>query len=410
MADAASTADERNVITLTAIAGFSARFFEVMYPTLAVSMAWDLRLPIEQVIGWSFFGYLLLGLGVIPASFLADRVGLRRALVVAMAGAGVSALAAAEASPGTGIAACLGAIGLFGSICHPAGMPLISQAATVPVRALKISGISGNLAVAVTPALIAVLCSQFGWQTAWAIVGFVMCAVAALCPFLSVEDGPEDPPIATETAESAADVEGSVPLLLFGLLCTTAMLAGISYRANLLVQPAYFAERVPTVGFGIATSLVLACGVLGQYGGAALTGRYELRWLYWGAHAIGLPALLAMATMAGLPMIAAAILFTVSSFAVQPIEQSLFARFTPGRWRKASGRIQFLLHFAVGSVAVALLACGQARGDLRVVLFYLAGAVTVVLAVMSIFVACSGSRTIRKARTRWAMNGGPRGA
>jgi len=48
------------------------------------------------VLGWSFLGYLLFGLGALPAGLLADRLGARVMLIVAMGGMGISALAAAE--------------------------------------------------------------------------------------------------------------------------------------------------------------------------------------------------------------------------------------------------------------------------------------------------------------------------
>src|SRR6185503_7274226 len=105
-------------------------------------------------------------------------------------------------------------------------------------------------------------------------------------------------------AEPAHGDEPAAPLAegrttdrrLFVLLCVAAMLGGLSYRGNTLIQPAYFAERVPGLGFGATTSLVYLFGIGGQYLGGILADRRDLRWLYFGFHALSLPALLLMAT------------------------------------------------------------------------------------------------------------------
>ena len=82
-------------------------------------------------------------------------------------------------------------------------------------------------------------------------------------------------------------------------------LGGLSYRANTVAQPAYFAERVPQIGYGVATSMVYVVGTIGQYLGGRVADRYDLRILYLGFHLLSLPFVLAMSVLAGLSLLAA---------------------------------------------------------------------------------------------------------
>src|SRR6185436_17391463 len=119
---------------------------------------------------------------------LADRIGARMLLIVSMGGMGVAALGASGVSGGAPLALCLGFLGLCASAYHPAGMSLISRTIPARGRALGINGIFGNLAIASTPFVTAKLCADFGWQGAYGISGFAMCALAIACGFLPVAE------------------------------------------------------------------------------------------------------------------------------------------------------------------------------------------------------------------------------
>jgi MFS family permease len=378
------TKNERNVLLLTGAGHFSTHFFELMFPTLAVVLARDSGIPLEQVLGWSFLGYLLFGLGALPAGLIADRVGARVMLIVAMGGMGISALAAAEVEPGRPIVVCLALMGLFGSIYHPAGMGLISHAMRARGRALGINGMFGNLAIALTPIVTATLCERIGWQSTYRAAGFAMLGLTAFCALLPIRERPLTPHAILPVPPGANRPSDRT---LFLLLCIAAMFGGLSYRGNTVVQPAYFAEHVSLLSFGAATSLVYLFGIGGQLVGGALADRYDLRWLYLGFHALSLPALLAMVSFAELPLVSAGAVFVFFSLGMQPIENSLFARFTPPRWRATGYGIKFVLTFGVGAFAVRLIESAKTAGDLSLVLLYLAGVVALLLVVIGLFVA-----------------------
>ena len=387
--------NERNVILLTGAGHFSTHFFELMFPTLAVILARDSGIPLEQVLGWSFFGYLLFGLGALPAGLIADRIGARIMLIIAMGGMGISALAAAEVEPGRPIAICLALMGLCGSIYHPAGMSLISHTIRARGRALGVNGMFGNVAIALTPIVTAALCERIGWQNTYRATGFAMLGLTTLCALLPVRERPLTPHPTPPVSGASRQNDRT----LFFLLCLAAMLGGISYRGNTVVQPAYFAEHVSSLSFGAATSLVYLFGIGGQLVGGALADRHDLRWLYLTFHALSLPALIAMASFSGVPLVSAGAVFVFFSLGMQPIENSLFARFTPARWRATGYGIKFILTFGVGSFAIHLVEWANAAGDLSLVLLYLAGVVALLLVVIGAFVALTFGQEMRNEST-----------
>lgn len=371
----------RNVLILTGVGHFSTHFFELMFPTLAVSLAAQTRVPLDEVLGWSFLGYLLFGLGALPAGLLADRIGSRLLLIAALFGLGVAALAASEAPNGRALSFCLAAMGACASIYHPVGMSLIAHNITARGRALGVNGVFGNAAIALTPLITATLSAHVGWQSTYRIVGYAMCAVAVGCAFLPIEERRHDPAV-----DAAAAAPQRTPMLPFVVLLVAATLAGISYRGNTLVQPGYFAARVSEIGFGAATSLAYLFGIAGQYIGGLLADRHDLRRLYFAFHALSLPALLLMTALSGIPLIATAAVFVFFSLGMQPIENTLFFHCAPPRWRATAYGLKFVFTFGVGSLAVWLVRWADAAGGLSYAILSLAGVVTLVVGAAAVLV------------------------
>jgi MFS family permease len=276
-------------------------------------------------------------------------------------------------------------------------MGLISHTVRARGRALGINGIFGNLAIALTPIVTATLCERIGWQHTYRVTGFAMLGLTTLCALLPIRERPltphPAPPVSGRSRRS--------DLRLFIVLCVAAMLGGISYRGNTVVQPAYFAENVSLLSFGATTSLVYLFGIGGQYVGGTLADRYDLRWLYLAFHALSLPALLAMVSFSGMPLVSAGAVFVFFSLGMQPIENSLFARFTPPRWRATGYGIKFILTFGVGAFAIRLIEWANTAGDLSLVLLYLTGVVALLVAVIGVFVALTvGQEMYNESETR----------
>jgi MFS family permease len=390
---AVAPATERNVLVVAGIAHATTHFAELVYPTLAVVLAAQEGLPLEQVLGWSFAGYLLFGLGALPAGLVADRIGARRVLLVGLAGMGVGLVLTGLAAPGMGIAIGLAVVGASASTYHPSGMGLITRTVSARGRALGVNGIFGNVGIALTPLLTQWLALPLGWRGALLASGVVVLLAAAVCAALPIEEPP--PGRAATDGGHASGAPGGA-LLALGVLAVCAMLGGISYRGNTLAQPAYFAERVSLVSFGVATSLVYLVGIAGQYVGGLVADRYPLRWGYLAFHAASLPALLLVGVTWNLPLLAVAGTFVFFSLGMQPVENSLFAQLTPDRWRSTGYGLKFILTFGVGAVGVRLVQWAEVRWGLAGVFPVLGVVVALLVCTIAVLVAVLG-RTARAA-------------
>ncbi|MBW2725934.1 MAG: MFS transporter [Deltaproteobacteria bacterium] len=327
-------------------------YVELAYPTLAVVLAFEIGLPIEEVLGWSLIGYMLLGFGALPAGFLADRFGSRIMVTTGLLVSGFAMLAASFVEPGWPIVVCLAFVGLGASTYHPAGMGLISRAISARGTALGINGIYGNAGIALGPAVTGFLATSIGSRATFAVTGVGILVVALGTGALRFEEPPPSTP------EDSANPGGPVPRLLimsFALLCVAALLGGFNYRANSIAQPALFSERIEFLSYGLATSLAMCAGIGGQYLGGRIADRFPLMTSYLIFHAASLPAVLLIPYSSEYALFAVAALFAFFSLGMQPIENSLYAQLTPDRWRSTAYGLKFTLTFGIGASAVAMV-------------------------------------------------------
>jgi MFS family permease len=380
--------NERNVLLLTGVGRFTTHFFELMFPTLAVALARQNSVPLDEVLSWSFLGYLAFGLGALPMALVGDRIGARLPLLVSLFGLGVAALAASEVTSARALTICLAAMGALAGVNHPLGMSLISRSTDAPGRALRMNGIFGNVAIALTPVITAALCARFGWQDTYRLVGYAMCALAVGCAFLPVQEPPRRPITARDTAAPIA----WRPLLV---LLVAATLAGISYRGTTLLQPAYFAERVSEVWFGAAVSAAYLLGIAGQYVGGILADRHDRRRLYLLFHACSLAPLLLMSVLGGMPLVVGTAAFVFFSLGMQPIENSLVAQYAPPHRRATIYGLKFVCTFGIGSLAVWLVGWADAVGGLSHAILCVAGVVILVIAAAAVLLRMDDRATTR---------------
>lgn len=384
------TSNERRILTFTAVAHFSVHFFEQMFPTVAVAIARDSGRPIQEVLAWSFIGYLLFGLGALPAGLLTDRWRSSRMLQVCLLGTGAAALLVSASAPGMGITFALAVLGLFSSIYHPAGMSLIASGVRERGRGLGLNGIFGNLGIALAPAASALTIGLFGWRGGYAAFGAALLLAGVVSLGVSMEE-----PAAHARSERPHETDGVSAMTVWVLLGVCITLAGIGYRGSTLVTPAYFAERFSPLHYGLATSAVYLVGTFSQYLGGRLADRHDLRWLYLGFHLASLPALLAMTQLWGIPLVFGSAVFVFFSMGTQPIENSLLARLTPASWRSTSYGIKFVLAFGVGSIATPMVEVVKSRADLSAVFLTLAAVVALLAAFAGLLIAISGRAAVR---------------
>lgn len=347
MGKPAFTGSEINIMGLTGVGHLSCHLAMLTFPTVAISIASEESLPIESVLGWSFLGYLLFGLGALPVGYLTDKLSAKWIVRVGVLGIGPAMMLVSLFPPGPLLAIPLAIVGLFASLYHPSGLGLITRTINLQGTALGINGLLGNIGIAGAPLLAALATHQWGWKGAYLAIGSFLLGLGILVSTLPIKE--------TASSQSPKLNEQNYPpirLKLFLILLMAMMMGGLTYRAATVAYPAYFAEKINFLGYGMATSLVFAFGSLGQIIGGRVADRYDLRLLYLLFHAFTVPLVLCMAVISGAVLFSISGIFLFFSFGMQPIENSLVARLTPARWRSTAYGIKFTVVFALGSFAV----------------------------------------------------------
>ena len=140
----------------------------------------------------------------------------------------------------------------------------------------------------------------------------------------------------------------------FLILLIAMAFGGLTYRATSVILPSYF-ESMDFKWHGLMASLAYGLGSLGQYAGGRLADRFDLRAAYLGFHVLSIPFVFSLFLMSGLPVFAAAGLFIFFNMGMQPIENSLVAKFTPERWRSTGYGMKFTLVFSIGATSVPMV-------------------------------------------------------
>ena len=384
--------NKTKIMFFTCVGHFFCHFYELIFPALAVPLMISLKMNLPDVLKLSFFMYLLYGLGALPWGIISDHYGNRMSLIIFFIGTGMGAIMTALSNSGLSIMLSLAAIGFFSSIYHPAGMGLISLGVKNRGMALGINGMAGNLGLATAPFAAGLL----NWMVGWKVTYFLIGSFSIFWGIILSSKKIDETPVHDNENGTLAKYNNN-HLKCFLILCAVMTLAGLVYRANSVVLPAYlefkagflwglfqntnFAdiEGTKTMAATLLASSIFIVGIFGQLAGGRLADKYNLGWLYLIFHGLSLPFLILMGILNEQLLVISAAIYILFALGVQPIENSLLARFTPGRWRSAGYGIKFILAFGVGSTAVYFVGWIKNIWSLSVVYFFSGGIVILML-------------------------------
>jgi MFS family permease len=342
------TSNEKKTLALTGVGHFGCHIAMLVFPTAAVIMAQTTGMKKEEIYPWGFLCYLLFGICALPIGLLADRLRANWGVKLGALGVGPALMLVALADPTSRfeLTAGLALVGVMASIYHPTGMSLLSKTMTRRGTSLGLNAICGSAGIALSPILTEMTAIPYGWRGSFVILGLMLLALGIPVSLLKIDESPS-----REATETQAHGQGRLDL--FCVLLVAMMLGGLSYRANALSLPGYLEERQSSeTGFGIVTGLLFFVGSIGQMLGGRLADRYDLRFLYMVFHLVSIPFALAMYSLMGAPLYAAAGVFIFCNLGMQPIENSLVARLTPERLRTTAYGVKFIFVFGCGSFAV----------------------------------------------------------
>jgi MFS family permease len=398
------TANDRNILTSTCMGHFLSHLNMLVFPAVVIPLSARLNLPLSEVLGLSFWMYLLFGITALPWGVAADRIGAKALMGIYYGGAGICGLGAAMwiDHPGRLMIALAG-IGLFSGIYHPTGLGLISKRVSRISYAMAINGMFGNLGLAAAPIMAGMMTWLWGAGAAYWVLGSLNLAgllVMVLRPF------PGEKHDTLSKAQENSDGNG------FAILLVCMMLAGIAYRGATVILPAYFELRNQAMvqwlsqllPSGISanlmattiTSAIFLVGMMGQYIGGRVAERYRLQHSYLVFHLITVPAAFLMAWTTDLPLVIAALLYFFFLLGMQPIENTLVSRLTPPSWRHSAFGMKFVLTFGVGALAVKGVEAVETGFGITWVYPFLGGISVVLVISIGILIVTMGQHTERR--------------
>jgi MFS transporter, FSR family, fosmidomycin resistance protein len=330
-------------------------------------------------------GSFLMGLGALPAGWIADRWSAGGMMVVLFLGMGLSSVICGIADTPLVLWLGLTGIGLFASIYHPVGIAWLVGNAVKQGKALGINGIFGSVGVASAGLVAGGLTDLFGWRAAFILPGVVTLALGfALMACLKLGIISDAPAVRRHHVPEArgGDMLRGFIILTVGMIC-----GGLIWQSTQTALPKFFEERISGIAgdgvFGIGALVAIVYGVSGfmQVVGGHLADRYPLKPVYILLYAVQVPLLALTAGAAGLPLIMVATLMATFSGASLPAENMLLSRFSPQKHRSLAFGVKYVISFGLAPLALVLVSFVYERsggfGSLFLVLAALAGIVTV---------------------------------
>ena len=355
---------ERRILLTTCYGHFMSHFNMLVFPALVLPLAGQLKMDMAFVLDLSFWMYCLFGVTALPWGMIADRWGAKPLFLIYYLGAGLSGLAASFFIDNpAGLSIALAALGLFSGIYHPIGLGMISKEIKRVSLGMGYNGMFGNLGLATAPLLTGLLNWFWGPQAAYIVLGALNLLGVGLMFIL--------PPIGDHRSDIKESDEDNGLLGAFLILLVAMMLGGIVYRGATVILPAYFELKNQGIflwfssmtGVGLSknlvatsvTSFIYIVGMLGQYTGGRVAERFDLRFCYLVFHALTIPAAALMAVAVDLPLVALAMIYFFFLLGMQPIENTLVAKFTPRRFHHSAFGSKFVLTFGVGALSVKMI-------------------------------------------------------
>jgi MFS family permease len=347
------------VLGFSSAGHFFAHLLMLLYPTVVLALEGRWGMSYGDLLSLSLGGFVLFGLGALPAGWLGDRWSDEGMMVVFFLGTGSAAIATGLTGGPVSLALGLAAIGLFGSIYHPVGTAWLVRSTKNRGRALGVNGIAGSIGLGVAAFVAGALAQTISWRAAFVIPG-ALCAATGLVLLFCIRGGRG----VTVWVENRPEPEAarSDVVRTFIVLSFTMLADGTISQAVPVALPKAFAAGLTgltdggTLDAGGFVTLVFLVAATAQLVGGWLADRFALKAVYVFAWAVQVPLFCIAAQARDVPLLAAMIAVNYLGVLSVPAENALLARYSPAHWRATAFGAKFLLALGVSTIGVKLVA------------------------------------------------------
>ena len=361
----------------------------------ALTLAREWGMSYAELIPYATPGFVAFGLFSLPAGWLADKWSREGMMLVFFFGIGMSAIATALAQSPLQMAVGLFAIGVFGAIYHPVGIPLVIQGYMKTGLRIAVNGVFGNLGVAVAALLTGYLVDQSGWRSAFIWPGLVTIVIGAGYAILvgrgRSEGASTDAGGASPENVTAGEIQLGRHLLIrvFAIVFFSTAIGSLVFQSTTFTLPKIFEERLGDLAvsatlIGWYAFVVFAIASMGQLVVGYLVDRFSIKTVFVAVAIFQVIFFLAMIGRVGNVALLVSIAFMLVVFGQIPINDVLVGRITKSEWRSRAYGLRYVIGFTVMASAVPMVAWIYARwsSDALFIVLAAAGAGILIAVVM----------------------------
>jgi MFS family permease len=311
----------------------------------------------EDLMPFGVGAFVMFGLGSLPAGRLGDLWGRRSMMIVFFFGIGASSLLAAFVQGPWQLAAALTLIGVFASIYHPVGIPMLLQGAARPGATIGLNGLAGNLGIAVAAAVTGLLIKWLGWRAAFAVPGLVCIVLGVL--FMRLVPLEKESPSRRKGGARSTLSRAQVARVL-AVMTTASATGGILFNLTTNGNAQLLAERFRGVmqdpaWLGLLLASIYAVASLAQVVVGRLIDRVPLKPLYLCVALLQVPVLLWASRAQGWWLYAGLLGTMIFIFGAIPFTDAMIARYVDDSMRSRVAGVRLAVSLGISSQAVWLL-------------------------------------------------------
>ena len=350
------TADHPGVVRgLLNIAHALDHLFLLIFAAAVTTIAADMGVQQWQdLMPYGAGAFFMFGLGSLPAGRLGDLWGRRSMMLIFFFGIGAASILTAFSENVWQLAVSLTLIGIFASIYHPVGIPMLLERASNPGATIGFNGLVGNLGVAVAALLTGFLIQGWGWRAAFILPG----VAAIVCGFIFARHCPAEA-LSPAKRKGGAKVNLTPAMLARALVVMTAAAITSSVLFNFttngngqLVTERFRDVMQDPAALGVVLAVVYAIASLAQVVVGHLIHRFALKKFFMFMVLGQIPMLLLASQAQGWWLFAALTGVMVFIFGAIPFTDFMIARYVDDRLRSRVSGMRLGVSFAVSSLSV----------------------------------------------------------
>jgi len=329
----------------------------LIFATAVGAIATDFQLARwEDLMPFTVGAFFLFGLGSLPAGRLGDLWGRRAMMLIFFFGIGGAAILVAATQNAWQLAAALTLLGLFASIYHPVGIPMLVQGSAKPGFTIGVNGLAGNLGIALAALSTGFLVKHFGWRVAFVVPGLVSIACGALFALMV----PRESMAPAKRKPVLVALPPALMARVFLIITLSATSSSLIFNFTTNGNGELLRERLAALiadpaTIGALLALMYTVASLMQLVVGNLIDRYPLKLIYLPLVLLQIPAFLAASSVDGWSFYALAVIFMALVFGAIPFTDAMVVRYVDDRLRSRVAGARIAVAFGISSVAVYLL-------------------------------------------------------